>query len=109
MKKDKKEVKRPVLIFSQSKARAHTKLGGESDAIMYGRTIETELVPGMRHIAKAFKIKYAQFKDAFVVYDVFSNRHHPKRMEKEGVEGLEKDEALMVTRKDDLDSVLGGW
>jgi len=62
----------------------------------------------MRKCAAQFKAKFPQFNDAFVVYDVFSDREPPKRGNGNGWVELESNEALFVTRSDTLPTVLGG-
>ena len=54
----------------------------------------------------AFKRKHRNYSKAFVVYDVFRDRHGPKRGKPNFQ--LNDDEAIFVTRSDTLDSVLGG-
>jgi hypothetical protein len=97
----------PVLWISQSKKQETIEgTGLPSGSTLYDGTIETEILPKMREVAKAFKQKYGRFKKAFVVYDIFSDRLGPKRGNV--TFQLEDNEAIFVTRSDNLDSVLGG-
>lgn len=103
----KKPQKTAIIWISQSKKQETSGMTGlPSGSTLFDGTIETEILPKMREVAKAFKRKYSKFKKAFVVYDVFSDRHGPKK----GNASFQLDdkEAIFVTRSGNLDSVLGG-
>jgi hypothetical protein len=103
----KKKTKRKVLIFSQSKKQETSGVTGlPSGSTLYDGTIGTSILPRMRDMAKVFKQKHTQFKDAFIVYDIFSDRENPKGGNP--AFQLTENEGMFVTRSANLDEVLGG-
>ena len=102
-----KKVQVPVLLFSQSKKQATSGITGlPSGSKLYNGTIETDILAGMRKAGATFKSKHGKFRNAFVVYDIFSDRVGPKRTGSKFELG--ENEAILVTRSQNLDSVLGG-
>jgi hypothetical protein len=88
---------RVILWFSQSKAidGIDRKTGEATKSTLHDGTIAVTILPKMGEGLKRFKEKYPVFKDAFVMYDLFSDRQAPKREGEGFMLGL--DEALFVT------------
>jgi hypothetical protein len=102
-----KTVQQRVLIISQSKKQEDSGVTGKaSGAVLYDGSLESTILPKMRDVATAFKKKYEDFNRAFVIYDVFSDRIGPKKDQKPFQ--VTDTEAIVVTRSETLDSVLGG-
>jgi hypothetical protein len=70
-----KKVEEKVKIrwLSQSKKQETRTTGSPSGSTLYDPTIEADILPKMREVAKALKQNHGQVKKAFVVYDVVPN------------------------------------
>jgi hypothetical protein len=102
--------KRTILWLSQSKAmeEMNKRTGEPTESTLYDGSIKGTLLPKMKQGCATFKAAFPQFQDAFVVYDIFSNRSEPKTDANNDFTFDEENEALVVTRAETLDQVLGG-
>ena len=97
-----------VVWLSQSKSQEKSlETGQPSGSKLYKSQITKTLLGKMEDVFKSLKGKDPVFENAFVVYDVFSNRLGATRRESH-IE-MPEDRAMFLTRDDCLNQVLGGF